>query len=351
MAMDRLLLITGAGASFDVIAGVPVAIDSRPLLTHELFTPPITFGAFHFSSKCLAAHPLAYQVATDFNKRFSKDIKAIQLEDYLSGLKNSTNILLKREFWSVPPYFYELFKEISYRYLPASSGFPSNYYSLITKLCGSKYKEIIWLNLNYDLLADFAIMKAAKNKLDNLEEYLGLNVGKDLTIQYTKPHGSIDWFKEMPGKLRYDTIKQDGVPDHFENVLPKEIVKARVGATIQKEPHWYPALTAPVANEKEFIYQKHIELINPILKETTSLLCIGFSALDEDILKLIKINIPTIKTLKIVNGNATFGNEAYENLKRYGIEINELPGEVVFDGSFSHFIYTGIDQWLSNSNI
>lgn len=353
MAMNRLLLITGAGASFDVISGVPVVIDSRPLLTHELFTPPITAGMTHFSSKCLAMHPLAYQVATDFNSRFSKDIKAIQLEDYLSELKNSANIILKRGFWAIPIYFFELFYEISYSYLPAGPGFPSNYYSLITKLCGSKYKEIIWLNLNYDLLADFAIIKAAKNNLDNFEEYLGLSIGRDLTIQYTKPHGSIDWFKIMPRNLDYDNIKQNGVPDNFERIITGEIVKGKVHISklrgrIEKENYWYPALTAPVANEKEFVYQEHINLVTPILRETTSLLCIGFSAMDEDILKLIKKNILIVESLKIVNSNVTSGNEAYDNLERYGIKMKESKEMAVFDGGFSHFIYTGIDKWLTS---
>lgn len=367
--LNNLLLITGAGASHDVIdlARMLVSESLRPPLTKNLFYPPL-YNEKEIASKgeesgyileCLESHPLAAQVGYEFYNRFGKNGKEANLEEYLSELKNNKKYIIKTQFWAIPLYLYDLFYKISNDYLPSSKGLPSNYKSLIDRISESSYTQIIWLNLNYDLLADYTIKISTNHELKSFDDYMKIETQDGLKIKYTKPHGSVDWFKRLDDPtIEWIDIKSGNLPTDFENRLSKEIYtfnslpKVRTedipgGFRVLTFPEgWYPAVTAPIG-EYDYVYQKHIEAILPELKFTTSVLCIGFSALDIDILNLIRDNIKQIDNLKIVNGSIGSAKEAYEHIEQHCSNLNVVEETALFDGGFTKFIQDGIDEWLN----
>ncbi len=349
--MKNLLLITGAGASHGVTDTPEANLKFKPPLTKHLFNSNFASKENHYIADCLKNNPLAHQAGDVFRNRLNSG-QEDSLEGYLTKLKNSKELPRLRQYWAIPIYLYELFNSVSYSYLPTSYGLPSNYKELIDAINGSKYDQLIWLNLNYDLLADQAIRISIKNKLTNfkLEDYTQLETedGK-LKIKYTKPHGSVDWFYKIliPG-VDWQQIKigLETIPVDFPNKLSEEICMGYGLPSGVFPQQYYPALTAPIGKDYGFIYDKHIQDIIPDLKNTQDVLCIGFSAFDEDILKLIK-NVPQIVKLKIVNEDRKSGREAFGRIQAYHQDIWASVESAEFDGGFSQFIGKELQRWLS----
>ena len=360
--MNNLLLITGAGASHDIFDVNRVSFSTRnyqPPLTKDLFL----FGggiSSLYSAQCQKGHPMASQVGHDFYNSFGENSEASNLETFLMKIKNSKSKVVQKKFWAIPLYFFDLFEGIGRHYTSTNTpGIPSNYESLLASISESDYDQVIWLNLNYDLLADFVIKSTApSNQLEDFNNYMDLVIPgkKSIKLKYTKPHGSIDWFKLIKDPqansrvIDLEEIKIGKVPDDLENLISEEVIKAHVnsdGAIVGRSRNWYPAITAPIGKYK-FVYQVHIDEIIPHLKETYTILCIGFSALDSDILDLIDKNIPEIKKMKIVNGNGEFSGQAYDriyahcNRKKISRKDSSL-----FTGTFSQFMQDKVNQWLS----
>ncbi len=360
--MNNLLLITGAGASHDIINIERVPTSNRT------YQPPLTKDLFLFdtgilrpySALCQGNHPIASQVGHDFYNRFGVGGEASNLEGFLREIKNSKSSAKRKQFWAVPLYLFELFQEIGRHYTPTNTpGLPSNYKSLIDEISESDYDQVIWLNLNYDLLADFAIKStASSNLLKNFNNYMDLVIPgkKSIKLKYTKPHGSIDWCKPIKDPqansrvINLEEIKLGTVPDDFENLISGEVVKADVipdGTVAGRLRNWYPAITAPIG-EYNFVYQAHIDEIIPHLKETDTVLCIGFSALDNDILNLINENMPRIKKMRIVNGPGSSSGETYDRIQAHCNRMQIARKEnSLFNGTFSQFMKDKVNQWLS----
>ncbi len=75
-------------------------------------------------------------------------------------------------------------------------------------------------------------------------------------------------------------------------------------------------------------------------------MCIGFSALDQDILDLIKDNLPEVNKLRIVNGTYTEGKKTFKRIieKCNNVKVDET--RAVLDLGFSQFLTKEIFIWL-----
>ena len=342
-----LMLITGAGASHDVANPLQDSVK-------EEYTPPLTNKLFLsgkgqlilYVRECLQKNPYAAQIGRDWKQGKQS------LESYLAGLKDSRYLMLRKQYWAIPIYLHELFLRISLLYINSDKpGIPSNYKSLIDAIArNGSYGQIIWLNLNYDTFADMAIKESTGNGLNDFGDYMGLVTPDKIKIMYTKPHGSIDWYRRNSMDIPWGEIKACHIPDDFENRLSKTIVTehlARDAKLTRKEVHLYPAISAPLG-KYEYAYPDHIKAMMHELEknDAVSLLCIGFSALDEDILDLIKANSSRINKIKMVNGDANWSKEAYVRLGRYCGSLRVAKEGAISNVGFTGFINDGLDEWL-----
>lgn len=370
--MENLLIITGAGASYDVIDfnSTPVNEPYRPPLTKNLFYPqvpspdevPSETEESGFILKCLENHPRANQIGYEFRLHFGEGDKEQNLEQYLLELKENPSFLKKSQYWSIPLYIKDLFNTISHEYLPAKGyGLPSNYQALINEISKSNYKQAIWLNLNYDLFADFAIRASTNNDLSNLDEYMNIETQDGLKIKYVKPHGSVNWFKRLDCSYFSTPISEhliskypNRLPRNFENRLSKEIYTEKEWRErFRKDPisFPFPAVTAPIG-KYDFVCPEHIRSIKKDLQKIDSILCIGFNALDVDILTLIKESIQQIKKLKIISGGFKetddSGKKVLARIVKLYSQIKGSEEDFVFNGGFTEFIKRGIKDWIEN---
>jgi len=121
--MNNLLVITGAGASYDLVHLSNNLVDRR-------FIPPLTKDLFNDEHTCISAvlkkNPIAAHVGYEFkNKKYSSPEQG--LESYLKKIKNSERPTIKNQFWSIPLYLHDLFDEISRSYIRTAGGaLPSN---------------------------------------------------------------------------------------------------------------------------------------------------------------------------------------------------------------------------------
>jgi hypothetical protein len=358
--MNNLLVITGAGASHDV-----VHLPNQ--LVNATFQPPLTKDLFDDSSQCIADclkhHHIAASVGYGLKLTLNSASPEESLESSLLKIKNSDKPTIKNQFWSIPIYLEALFTRISDAYvITQGSTLPSNYKVLINAIIESKYQQIIWINLNYDLLADKAIEITTNSSLCSLEDYINLKTPDGVGIKYTKPHGSVNWFRFVDNyhNANRQTIRLGTAHlENFENKLSEKIYMEQSALnyinnidvkrmTEGRFPDsFYPAISVPLGKYK-YIYPEHIDAIIPDLKNTVSVLCIGFSALDLDILDLIKDNIPEIKKLGIVNGRVQEGRETFYRIKEICDNVTVEEKNAIFDGGFSQFLSSGIiSKWLT----
>lgn len=358
--MDNILVITGAGASYDVVHRPATATngDYMPPLTKDIFNGKY---ASHIQN-CLNKHKNASQVGYRFRMIY-KGGEVQSLEKSLSDLKNSKLKTEQDEYYATIPYLQELFYGISKKYLPSEKGLPSNYGELINGISNSKYKQILWLNLNYDMFADYALRKYVYGQIDTLDGHMNLNTEDGLKIKYSKPHGSVNWFRFITTQgLNIDKIIEGKIPKDFEKCLSEEIyteyeLKRMSGIDLKRKytredtyEHfpkcWFPSLAAPIGKYSPMI-KKHIESMKLDLETTTTLLCIGFSALDEDILDLIKKNVKCIDKMLIVNGDKKAGDVTKERLFNHCSVVFKIKQDPVFSGGFSSFVGNEMHKWLA----
>jgi len=359
--MKNLLIITGAGASYDAAdpAFYNVEIERRPPLTDQLFQvgnlkQPGAANNNPLVVEYLISNPNAARIG-------SERPTAKSLESYLSELRSHKSKEVRKRYWAVPIYLHDLFLAVSNGYIKSKApGVPSNYTALISAILNSNYEQIIWINLNYDLLADYAIKDSWKNDFKTLDDYMNIKTKEDgLEIKYTKPHGSVDWFYSKNNPMTWDQIRHGkvAIDDNFEESLSKEvythyyITEELKYSDDKKKLHAYPAILAPLG-KYSYVCNKHIETIIPILKDTASVLCIGFSALDGDVLELIEKHMPKIEKIKMVNKDINQSRDAYQRVKSYyeknGKKINLIDSYVTCARTFTSFIRSGeVHDWLS----
>lgn len=349
---NKLLIVTGAGASYDLVNPDASTVLSnrayRPPLTKYIFKAPVGPTVKSGESSCISEilinHPYAAAVGSQYYINNSSGQDSRPLEKYLSDLKGSKYLTDQQRFWTVPLYLKGLFHAISQRYLPGGTNIATNYMSLLDKLKRSSYKDIVWMNMNYDLFADYALRVHLKEpeKLDDLDEYMNLETKDGLRIKYTKPHGSVDWVRKFKNKnIQGDDVRRGNAPEKFEEKLETKIYSKRGGKiTGGDEDFTFPAISTPIG-KYDFVCQEHKKEIEKALQEINAVLCIGFSALDEDILSVMR-NIPLIQKLWIVNGDYDNGREVFVHIKTFGIKINECYGrddnKGIYHSGFSSFI-------------
>ncbi|MFA5858844.1 MAG: hypothetical protein WC955_07240 [Elusimicrobiota bacterium] len=350
--MKTLLIITGAGASNDLLL--------NKYKTNPLYKPPLTKHLFNpeyednrnpndtWIKKCLDLYPLAAQVGDEYSEENA-------LEKYLISLKQG-NALEKNRYFETVKYIQHLFEEISIKYVTTNTGLPSNYLSMINIIAKSKYNNLVWINMNYDLFADYALDATCQERIKDINSYTNLQLQTGLLVKYIKPHGSVNWWRRNINQDQKtimtirDNIKRGVYPEGFESTyFSKDISivlrKNIYGTTIPSNCIWFPALIAPIG-EYSFICPEHVEKAIPDLKNTTDLLCIGFNALDKDILALIKENVFKISKLLLVNGGQDYAKAALKRLRDYNINILQDDNSVIYHHGFSDLVKKDLSNWL-----
>ena len=229
---EQLIVITGAGASYDSTGIEPRDLNWQPPLVKELFAER---AAFH---PILDFYPDAQTLAPDL--RVATRTGSVGLETYLRDqVLRSPSAYDRRRYRAIPLYLQHLLHEVSEHY----TTHPVNYDRLINGVLRSA-NEVIFLTLNYDTILDSRLEQHAHVR--SLNDY----IRPDFAWSLIKLHGSVDWARRIVGASHAAVDKTDLYLSEFvaslDDVpeLSDEIELRRTSVELLRRdpPHlYYPA--------------------------------------------------------------------------------------------------------------
>jgi len=174
---NRLMIILGAGAPCDC------ADRDTAAQVSDVYRPPLTKDIFaqQFDG-ILGRYP---RVTARLDELRTKLAKGGNFEEIFRGLLESARN--HQNFWplQLPLYLRELFWTISLDYLQGSSKFDT----LVRRVLESRFEEVMFFNLNYDLFLENALTNYDHHEFGSLSSYLP----QSKKWRYVKPHGSVNW--------------------------------------------------------------------------------------------------------------------------------------------------------------
>lgn len=342
---DRFIVVLGAGASADSVSPHVTVTDPqrRPPVVRELF-------AERFAD-ILNNYPMAQFAAADVRRL---DQTSISIEEFLREQYAGSSVdLTRRKLLSVPLYLQDVMLSVSFDHAPQ----PDNYDLLISyvfDLLAETDLNVLFVTLNYDLILDRRLDQITA--LDTLESY----ADPDRRWALIKLHGSVDWGRmvmtrptmggltnppadiEVSGDIvlargrlaelsapmagsRLDTLRSRDIPPHGRSLL-------------------YPALSAPLGEEDELSCPpEHFGYLQNELQvaDNLHLLVIGYSAVDLEVLRLLRDTSTPIKSFGIVNQDETTGQQVAQRL--HDQTQKHLGNGWIWDSTFGGFVQR--DGW------
>jgi hypothetical protein len=349
----RLLVILGAGASYDCTSGdVPDRHDDyRPPLVTQLFEGRPTF------TRILHQYALAEQAAADIRPVLSNG--SVAIEAFLKDrLRDSEYEHDRRKYWAIPLYLQHLLFDISMWDYDSGRGYtaqPDSYDRLIN--AALRVDEVTFMTLNYDDLFDRRLF--IHGTLESMQSYLG--PGQKWAL--IKLHGSINW-----GRIVLNTPPQVAPTDPvlaqtFANLGANIEVDSDISLRLQpdirqvrsdEEPFrlYYPALSVPLGTEDELVCpDQHVNYIKDITGhyEPLDVLVIGYSGLDQEALNLMSWGGRPIRSLSIVSESEP---TAQATADRITAKLNVVPAKgqnavTLFETGFTNFAHgSDLDDYI-----
>jgi hypothetical protein len=350
-AMRSLVVIVGAGASFDCTSGtIEVQEQLRPPLVPQLFESRPSFA------RILNRYPLAEAAAATIRPAVASGSTAV--ERFLRDkLRDSTDPYAVRRYRSVPLYLQDLLFSVSQ---PAMSDDPfppgytrqaDNYDLLISAVL--TLDRVIFISLNYDTLLDQRL--AIYEPLDSLDWY----VNTDRNWALYKLHGSVNWGRR---------IMNEGLPNYGGSPSPE--VFSRVDAVGDVElgditlrpqaqlndaryefsgdgtgSHWFfPALSIPVGEADELVCPSdHVQRLKEQLaaEEELNVLVLGYSGIDSEVLQLLREAGRPLRQLLAVNGSVDASLAAVQRLSEATGGGGGFQEPWIYDSGFTGFTHSG----------
>jgi hypothetical protein len=324
----QLVVIYGAGASYDCASGT----------TFPEYRPPLVSGLFHAQDtymQILNQYPLAEAAAPDIRRA----VAAAPLETILrEELKKSPHEYDRRRFRAIPLYLQHLLVECGKRY----ARHPDNYDRLNNEAL--RLDEVVYITLNYDTLLDRRLF-AYEGGVQSMDSYI--TPGRRWSL--IKLHGSVNWAHQIAQNVTVpdgDTLLVGTFAAMGEALdLDRQIVLRKTKEEIQlfrrsANNAYYPALSVPLGSPDELVCPpEHVDHLRQRLTAFNGLniLVVGYSGLDEEMLRLLAASGNTLRSLFVVNGSTAEADAASRRIaERLAPHENGRTPEL-FDGGFTKF--------------
>ncbi len=305
--MKPLLVLIGAGASYS--SGEYARVD-RPPLTRDLFTA-------ERSRALLKTYTLAMAAGTAI-ERDKREDTTLEFEAALRRLRSDGYPHHEQMASAVPPFLQALLLDYSQQ-LRADC---YRYTVLVDELLKIG-THVLFVSLNYDCLLDWQL--AAYAPLETISDYVEHTRGWNLL----KPHGSVAWYIDQPSSFDPRAPARDlqivRAPITCVPLSRLTLVEAR--ASHPDEPHSYasryPAIALPDGPKDELVWPpEHRQHLHAVLNacQEIQLLILGYSALDTEILELLKAAPCKVRRMTIVNAGAQSALDVFTRVKGFGID-------------------------------
>ena len=334
----RLTILLGAGASHDC------ADKDTAAQINDAYRPPLAKDIFarQFDGM-LSRYPAVTARLDELRTKLSI---GGNFEEIFRGLLESAE--RHQNFWPLllPLYLRELFWTISLDYLRGSSKFDT----LVRSVLESPFEEVMFFNLNYDLLLEDALSNYAHHEFDSLSSYFP----HSKKWRYVKPHGSVNWARIL------ENCPSDGAGRFFPSRLQEMPVFSSELRLVMWNRHshdfyipgggppgfLYPQVVVPTDRPKSVVCPRdHVDRARTFIQNCEHFLLIGFSGRDEDVVDLFQ-EIPSHSRFAIVSKG-----DARKIRTRMSSRVVNLKSKILtfsfHDIGFSKFVgHKAFEQFL-----
>jgi hypothetical protein len=280
LGAELLTVIVGAGASHDCAPKWVNANNAR-------LQPPLASDIFGVRFQNILEHYPRVEAHSDEIR--SQLDRGRNLESLLRDLLDSAARSGNNWSLDIPRYIRELFWTISEDFLRGSSKFDT----LVRRTIEAGFEKILFVSLNYDLLLHSALERYGGEGFEDIDSY----ISAARKWSFVKPHGSVNWARILencpkygdgrfraPSDLKESPVFSGGVRVVRWNRHSHDFYVPRKS----EEGYLYPEVVVPVEREKVFVCPaSHTALADEFVRQCGNFLLIGFSARDEDLLKLL----------------------------------------------------------------
>lgn len=311
-----LMVIFGAGASFDALSGAPVPpsgpgyVDPhapvRLPLAAQLFDP--RFGHILDSHPdCQALFPRLRRAAAHPDAPIEQELERIS-EDA------GRNPDVARQLLSLRYYLREAIQWSQGQGVAFHHGV-TNYADLLHQIstwAAAGQQPVCYVTFNYDTLLDDACRSAYGVTFESVDSYV-----RDIRFNVFKVHGSVSWWR--------CAINVRGSPvasaDQLQLTDDYEIAITQKGPDIASAPEgvsFVPAIAVPTVTKRSFECPRaHLAALAQILSGTTKVLAIGWRGAEQHFLRMWReaIRVPP-ERLHVVSGTPEGASQALQNLHK-----------------------------------
>lgn len=352
-----LLVIFGAGASYDSVPHLPPPVPKAGGQVQTNFTPliPTPTAPAHENDR----PPLANQLfdgreifvhAMD-QFRDCKEIvpslrkSGVSVEKELAKFQQQAATFPKahQELAAIRYYLHVALWNCQEAWMSRHHGV-TNYASVIREIERWRYatsETVCFVTFNYDTMLEQAMDQVLGFQAFTIDSYLQQNYA------LIKLHGSVNWGREINSQSAlaaphtynpYRIIKESAILQISDNYTVVHNRPMNREGNFQRVV--FPALSIPVEKKDEFNCPKqHVKRLKELLPSVRRIITIGWRATEADFLEMLGQNVKGDLPLMVVSGDIDGAKETNENLAPTG-----LGHALLFDGGFSGLILNHLSK-------
>ena len=326
-----ILVICGAGASYDSVTSLPLhefgraPSPYRPPLASELFNPDNVLV-----KDAIKEFPQCYEILPYLQR--IPDGQSIETK--LEELQNEAEVDLvrKKHIAAILYYLQYLISQFERRWADVHSGV-TNYRTLIDQLRRAE-EPVCFVTFNYDCMIEMALWGSRGIKTDSLSDYTA-----DEKFKLFKLHGSVNWFKTVIApfaKVDRNRNEMDIVKELINSVAAIKTGEFRIRnlcpiGKLEDTPVW-PAIAIPVTTKRMFeCPDEHLAMLKQLLPQTKKIVTIGWRGAEYNFLEILSKSLEH-RQLPIlpIAGSEEGRLELVDNFRRAGILLGVFPSESGF---------------------
>src|ERR1035437_6504657 len=316
-----LMIIFGAGASYDSVPALPPSISNRdrPPLADQLFeTRPEFTEAMARFPKCQPIIPYLQATGTPVERELER--LQTEAQGYPEGLQ---------QLAAIRYYLHSMLWDLELRWNKVAQGV-TNYKTLLDQIqrWQSHREPVCLATFNYDTMLESALPSVGI-KINTFGDY----VGSERHFRLIKLHGSVNWAREIydlpfpipdnnlaANNKIIDSIADLQISNHYRIVTSSPMGKAR-GAL-------YPALAIPFETKRSFECPEiHLSILRQCVKQVNKLLIIGWRGMEDHFLTLLHDHLSSRISVMVVSGSADEAKHTFLRIAKAGIEFDPFPPE------------------------
>jgi hypothetical protein len=322
-----LMIIFGAGASYDSFPDIPAArrdrthMESRPPLSNTLFAPTGSF--WNFIDRYPQCRPVIPRLRNlPSSGSVEQELERLRTEAEDPERPDPERL---RQLAAIRFYIQGAMWQCHSAWLGVTRHI-TNYLALLDQIRHFGNEDVTLVTFNYEGLLETAACELVGRQINAIDDYLEIG-----HFAVFKVHGSVNWGREVAeGKALIsdgeDVIAQKLI-DHSQSLrITDRFVFVNTPAPIVRDAAvskiLFPAVAVPVQTKQDFeCPPSHLDELKRRLGRIDRMLIVGWRGLDAHFVALMKAHLPTGVRLDAVNGDSRSREAVFQVLRDAGIDF------------------------------